>query len=95
MSNPQSLRLYDLLEECQHELAIMPTEQLEGATRILQLIHTHLYATHFMKRQYIDQKALVKTIEECFESSMEHCIHKNMAIIQAGFRDALENPSSK
>ena len=95
MTEPQSLRLYDLLEECQHELATMSADQLEGATRILQIIHTHLYATHFMKRQYIDQKALVKTVEECFESSMEHCIHKNMTIIQAGFRDALTNPTTK
>lgn len=95
MTEPQTLRLYDLLEECQTELAALSAEQLEGATRILQIIHTHLYSTHFIKRHHIDQKALVKTIEECFESSMEHCIHKNMAIIQASFRDALANPTTK
>ncbi len=95
MPNEQPLRMYPLLEECQIELSHMTAEQLEGATRILQVLHTHLYSLHFMKRHHIDQKALVKTIEECFESSMELCIHKNMTIIQESFREALQNPTTK
>ena len=70
-----SIRYYDLLHNVQNALYKMNKNEANGANRVLALLNNYLYDLHFEQKKEIDVKALVKSIEEMWEVSMDIFSH--------------------
>jgi hypothetical protein len=73
------LRIYSLFEDITRVLENLNKEELIGANSILGILSNYLTKTHFEEQKEIDVKALVKTIEELDEISIELLLHKHKA----------------
>ena len=73
------LRIYSLINDIGHVLENLNKEELIGANSVLGILSHYLTKTHFEEQKEIDVKALVKTIEELDEISVELLLHKHNA----------------
>ena len=73
------LRIYSLFEDIGRVLENLNKEELIGANSVLGILSHYLTKTHFEEQKEIDIKALVKTVEELDEISLELLYHKHNA----------------
>jgi hypothetical protein len=73
------LRIWTIFNDIGKVLENLNKEELLGANSVLGILSHYLTKTHFEEQKEIDVKALVKTIEELDEISIELLIHKHNA----------------
>jgi hypothetical protein len=73
------LRIWNLFNDISKVLDNLSKEELIGANEVLGILSHYLTTTHFEEQKEIDVKALVKTVEELDEISVELLIHKHNA----------------
>jgi hypothetical protein len=73
------LRIWTIFNDISKVLENLNKEELLGANSVLGILSHYLTKTHFEEQKEIDVKALVKTIEELDEISVELLIHKHNA----------------
>jgi prophage antirepressor-like protein len=73
------LRIWTLLDDVARVLDYLNKEELVGANAILGILSHYLTTTHFEEQKDIDIRALVKTIEELDEISIELLYNKHKA----------------
>jgi hypothetical protein len=73
------LRIWTIFNDIGKVLENLNKEELLGANSVLGILTHYLTKTHFEEQKEIDVKALVKTIEELDEISIELLIHKHNA----------------
>ena len=73
------LRIWTIFNDIGKVLENLNKEELLGANSVLGILSHYLIKTHFEEQKEIDVKALVKTIEELDEISIELLIHKHNA----------------
>lgn len=71
------LRIWALFNDISKVLDNLSKEELIGANEVLGILSHYLTTTHFEEQKEIDVKALVKTVEELDEISVELLIHKH------------------
>jgi hypothetical protein len=73
------IRIYSFFEDVVRVLENLNKEELIGANSVLGILSHYLTKTHFEEQKEIDVKALVKTVEELDEISIELLLHKHKA----------------
>lgn len=73
------LRIWTMFDDVAHVLDNLNKEELIGANAVLGIMSHYLTKTHFEERKEIDIKALVKTVEELDEISVELLYNKHNA----------------
>jgi hypothetical protein len=73
------LRIWTIFNDISKVLENLNKEELLGANSVLGILSHYLTKTLFEEQKEIDVKALVKTIEELDEISIELLIHKHNA----------------
>ena len=58
------IRYYEVMNKVFEEMDTMDHDKLKGATQIISILADYFWDIHFNKRQVLDQKALVKTLDE-------------------------------
>lgn len=65
------IRDYVLMEKVDKLFRSLKPEELKGAYAAIFILYSHLYKKHFEDKIKINQKALVKTLEELDEIGQE------------------------
>jgi hypothetical protein len=58
------IRYYEVMNKVFAEMDTMDRDELKGATRIISILVDYFWDIHFNKRQVLDQKVFVKTLDE-------------------------------
>lgn len=74
------LRDYLLLNDINSLYEMMTTEELKGASIVIRTIATHLSKKHFQEQRDIDIHALIKTIEDLGDISVEMLLNERNVI---------------
>ncbi len=65
------LRYYDLLEQVDKTAVKLKADELTGAIDIMTIVSAYFYKLHFYDNEVIDQKCIVKTLEDIKELLLE------------------------
>lgn len=77
------LRYFALLNWLQDELIAMPSAQLPGAVRVLEILSEYMEHMYFEEHIKFDRQAMVKTITECFEAGAERLAAEEVNVVIA------------
>jgi hypothetical protein len=76
--NPDThpIRYYDCAEQVYEATKDKTVEQLEAIADVLYVLKRYFWKAHFEQEAVLNQKALVKTLDEIFENVAEDWYHK-------------------
>lgn len=80
---PAPIRYFALLNWLQDELIAMPSAQLPGAVRVLEILSEYMEHMYFEEQVNFDRQAMVKTITECFEAGAERLAAEEADVVIA------------
>jgi hypothetical protein len=73
------IRYYDCAEKVHKVVTGLSTEELTGAAKVMNVLADYFTTLHFEKQANLNQKTLVKTLDEIRENMNEDLFHKKDA----------------
>jgi hypothetical protein len=73
----EDIRYYDVFNEISESINKMNKDELNGALDVVCPLFSEFYRRYFTDKEEINVKALVKTLEELFETAAERRLHLN------------------
>lgn len=71
------IRYYELMQKVFEEMDTMTGAEVRGATKVMSIITDYFWDLHFSKKQELDQKAFVKTIDEIRDNLFDMMYHQS------------------
>ena len=71
------IRYYDVMSMVFDEIDTMSVPELRGATKVMSILTDYFWDFHFNNKGTIDQKALVKTLDEIRDSLFDTMYHES------------------
>ena len=73
------IRYYDVMSMVFDEMNTMKLPEIRGATKIMSILADYFWDLHFNSKHEIDQKALVKTLDEIRDTLFDRMYNQSYA----------------
>lgn len=74
------IRLYELMKQVFDEMDTMTPCEIRGATKVMSILADYFWELHFNRKQMLDQKAFVKTIDEIRDNLFDMMMNEPIPI---------------